>query len=113
MLVSSTCTEMSPTPMNEYRDVCVEPPKTKLEQKGDKVAVPLPWSLLQTVDRLLQQDTISSSSSRRHCPVWNGHVALLLKWRMQKGSLHINGMEVQKVIVCDSHENANSIEGDS
>ena len=41
--------------MNEDRDVRVEPPKTELEQKFDKVAIPLLWSLLQAIDRLTHQ----------------------------------------------------------
>ena len=70
--------DVSPTAMNEDRNVCVETPKTEFENKGDKVAVPLSGSLLPTIDSLLQQDTIVSTSDRGHCTVWNGHVALLL-----------------------------------
>ena len=45
--------------------------------------------------------------------MWNRHVALLLQRCMQKGSLYINGMKVKKSVVCDGHENTNSIESDS
>ena len=43
----------------------------------------------------------------------NGHAALLLKRCMQECGLHINGMQVQELVIRDFHENAHNIEGDS
>ena len=49
--------------MDENRDVRVEQKKTKLKHKEHEGAVPLPGCLLRAIDRLLQKDTVDSSSN--------------------------------------------------